>query len=92
MQKHKIMNPVLPGYYPDPSVCRAGDDYYLVNSSFEMTPGIPVFHSRDLAHWTQIGNALGPDNHFHIERDGGVGGIMAPTIRYHEGKFYIIDK
>ena len=91
MQKHKIMNPVLPGYYPDPSVCRAGDDYYLVNSSFEMTPGIPVFHSRDLAHWTQIGNALGPDNHFHIERDGGVGGIMAPTIRYHEGKFYIID-
>lgn len=53
-----ISNPVIPGFYPDPSVCRAGDDYYLACSSFEYFPGIPVFHSRDLVHWTQIGNAL----------------------------------
>lgn len=91
MKKNQIQNPILPGYYPDPSICRAGDDYYLVCSSFEMTPGIPIFHSRDLAHWTQIGNAMTEENGFHIERDGGVGGIMAPTIRYHEGLFYIID-
>ena len=91
MSIHQIQNPVLPGYYPDPSICRVEDDYYLVCSSFEMTPGIPVFHSRDLAHWKQIGNALTEENGFHIERDGGVGGIMAPTIRYHEGMFYIID-
>ena len=91
MSQNKIQNPVLPGYYPDPSICRVGDDYYLVCSSFEMTPGIPVFHSRDLAHWTQIGNALTEENGFHIERGAGVGGIMAPTIRFHEGLFYIID-
>lgn len=91
MSIHQIQNPILPGYYPDPSICRVEDDYYLVCSSFEMTPGIPVFHSWDLAHWKQIGNALTEENGFHIERDGGVGGIMAPTIRYHEGMFYIID-
>ena len=91
MANHQIRNPILPGFYPDPSICRVGDDYYLVCSSFEMTPGIPIFHSRDLAHWTLIGNALTEANGFHIERDGGVGGIMAPTIRYHDGLFYIID-
>ena len=58
MSKNQIQNPVCPGYYPDPSICRVGDDYYLVCSSFEMTPGIPIFQSHDLAHWTQIGNAL----------------------------------
>src|SRR5512135_2742256 len=51
-------NPVLPGFYPDPSLCRVGDDYYLVNSSFAWFPGIPVFHSRDLVHWTQLGYVL----------------------------------
>mgnify|MGYP003050283594 CR=1 FL=1 len=51
-------NPVLSGFYPDPSICRVGEDYYMVNSSFAYFPGIPVFHSRDLAHWEQIGNAL----------------------------------
>ena len=91
MSKNKIINPVLPGYYPDPSICRVGDDYYMVNSSFEMTPGIPVFHSKDLAHWTQIGNAMNEENGFYIERNGGVEGIMAPTIRYQNGIFYIID-
>ena len=51
-------NPVLPGFYPDPSVCRVGDDYYLVNSSFQFFPGVPIFHSKDLIHWNQIGNVL----------------------------------
>ena len=51
-------NPVLSGFYPDPSVCRVGEDYYLVNSTFQFFPGVPVFHSRDLIHWRQIGNVL----------------------------------
>lgn len=51
-------NPILSGFYPDPSICRAGEDYYIVNSSFVYAPGVPIFHSRDLAHWEQIGNIL----------------------------------
>lgn len=51
-------NPVIPGFHPDPSVCRVGDDYYLVCSSFECFPGLPLFHSRDLVHRRQIGNVL----------------------------------
>ena len=51
-------NPVIPGFSPDPSICRVGDDYYLVTSTFEYFPGIPVYHSRDLVNWTQIGNAM----------------------------------
>ena len=47
-------NPVIPGFHPDPSVCRVGDDYYLVNSSFQYFPGVPLFHSKDLVNWKQI--------------------------------------
>jgi len=88
---YTIKNPIIPGYYPDPSICRVGDDYYLACSSFEMWPGIPVFHSRDLVHWEQISNALTEENGFHVERSCGVGGLMAPTIRYRKGLFYIIN-
>ena len=51
-------NPVIPGFHPDPSVCRVGDDFYLVNSSFQYFPGVPLFHSKDLIHWNQIGHCL----------------------------------
>ena len=54
-------NPIIPGFYPDPSVCRVGEDYYLVNSSFEFFPGVPLWHSRDLLHWEQIGHVLTRD-------------------------------
>ena len=47
-------NPILSGFYPDPSICRVGNDFYIVNSSFVYAPGVPIFHSRDLAHWEQI--------------------------------------
>ncbi|MBQ9493354.1 MAG: glycoside hydrolase family 43 protein [Oscillibacter sp.] len=86
-----IRNPIIPGFYPDPSICRVGDDYYLACSSFELTPGIPVFHSRDLVHWEQICNAMTEENGLHMERNCGVGGLMAPTIRYSNGVFYIIN-
>ncbi|MBP3736402.1 MAG: glycoside hydrolase family 43 protein, partial [Lachnospiraceae bacterium] len=86
-----FQNPIIPGYYPDPSICRVGNDYYLACSSFEMDPGIPVFHSRDLVHWEQICNAVSRENGFHVERNCGVGGVMAPTLRYRDGLFYIIN-
>lgn len=89
--KKQIKNPIIPGYYPDPSICRVGEDFYLACSSFEMSPGIPVFHSRDLVHWEQISNALTKENGLYVARNCGVGGLMAPTIRYRKGLFYIIN-
>ncbi|WP_238917157.1 glycoside hydrolase family 43 protein [Clostridium sp. YIM B02555] len=91
MTERKIKNPIISGFYPDPSICRVGEDYYLICSSFEMYPGIPIFHSKDLANWEQIGNALTKDNGFHVEFNSMVGGVMAPTIRYNNGTFYIIN-
>lgn len=89
--KEKLQNPIIPGFYPDPTICRVGKDFYLACSSFEMFPGIPIFHSEDLVHWEQIGNAMTAENHFHMERNSGVGGLMAPTLRYHNGTFYILN-
>lgn len=93
MDKNKTMitNPILPGFYPDPSICRVGDTYYMVCSSFEMYPGIPIFSSKDLINWEQIGNALTLDNQFHLVANNFGSGVMAPTIRYHRGFFYIIN-
>jgi len=85
----RYQNPILPGFNPDPSICRAGDDYYLVTSTFEYFPGIPVYHSRDLVNWTHIGNALQRAEEFPLMAVADSGGIWAPTIRYHEGLFYI---
>jgi hypothetical protein len=85
-------NPIIPGYHPDPSICRVGDDYYLANSSFEYSPGVPLFHSRDLISWTQIGNVLDRPEHLavHSGLGGASGGIYAPTLRHHEGRFWMI--
>jgi alpha-N-arabinofuranosidase len=83
-------NPILPGFYPDPSVCRAGDDYYLVNSSFEYFPGVPIFHSRDLVHWRQIGHVLTRESQLPLKRARASAGVYAPTIRYHDGTFYMV--
>ncbi|NGY64190.1 glycoside hydrolase family 43 protein [Lentzea sp. NEAU-D13] len=83
--------PVIPGFYPDPSVCRVGADYYVACSSFEYFPGIPIFHSRDLVHWTQIGNALDRPSQLRLPADSpSSGGIYAPTLRHHDGKFWLI--
>ncbi len=83
-------NPILPGFYPDPSICRAGDDYFLVNSSFEYFPGVPVFHSRDLWHWRQVGHCLTRPSQLPLKGVRASGGIFAPTIRHHDGTFYMI--
>lgn len=83
-------NPVIPGYHPDPSVCRVGDDFYLVNSSFQYFPGVPLYHSKDLVHWTQIGHCLTRPSQLPLDKASTWGGIYAPTIRYNDGVFYMI--
>jgi len=86
----RFANPVLPGFYPDPSICRVENDYYLVNSTFSFFPGIPVFHSRDLVHWNQLGHVLDRPEQLNLEGLGISQGIYAPTIRYHNGTFYVV--
>lgn len=82
--------PILSGFHPDPSICRVGEDFYLVTSSFEYLPGVPIFHSRDLLHWEQIGNVLDRDDQFTLPDGQGSTGIYAPTLRHHGGRFWMI--
>ncbi len=86
----KFRNPINPGFYPDPSICRVGEDYYLVNSSFEYFPGVPIFHSRDLVNWRQIGHCLTRKSQLPLEGTAPSDGIYAPTIRYHGNRFYMV--
>ncbi|MEU8661612.1 glycoside hydrolase family 43 protein [Actinoplanes philippinensis] len=84
-------NPVIAGMHPDPSVCRVGADYYLACSSFEYFPGVPIFHSRDLVHWEQIGNALDRPGQLTLPpATPSSGGVYAPTLRHHDGRFWLI--
>jgi xylan 1,4-beta-xylosidase len=83
-------NPILAGYYPDPSVCRAGDDYFLVCSSFGHFPGLPVFHSRNLVDWTPIGHAVDRPSQVRYKGLGLSQGLFAPTLREHGGVFYLV--
>ncbi len=86
----QYLNPILTGFYPDPSIVRRGNDYYLVNSSFSYFPGVPLFHSRDLVHWTQIGSVLDRPSQLAVDTAGTSRGIFAPVIREHAGTFYMI--
>ena len=83
-------NPILPGFYPDPSICRVDEDYYLITSSFEYFPGVPIFHSKDLVHWRQIGHVLERPTQLELDQVACSGGIYAPTIRFSQGRFYMI--
>ena len=85
------LNPILTGFYPDPSVTRAGDDYYLVTSTFGYFPGIPVMHSRDLVNWTQIGNVIDRPGMLDFDGLGLSRGVFAPTIEFHDGTFYVAN-
>ncbi|WP_300544894.1 glycoside hydrolase family 43 protein [Maricaulis sp.] len=87
----EFRNPVLSGFYPDPSNTRAGEDYYLVTSTFAYYPGLPVFHSRDLVNWTQIGNAIDRPDMVDFGNLGLSRGLFAPAIEYHDGVFYILN-
>jgi xylan 1,4-beta-xylosidase len=85
-----LRNPILPGCYPDPSICRVDNDFYLVTSTFEYFPGLPIFHSRDLVHWHQIGHVLERESQLPLRGIRSSGGIYAPTIRYFNGDYYVI--
>lgn len=91
MIKKTFQNPLLPGFYSDPSICRVGDDYYMVTSTFAFYPGLPVFHSRDLVHWEQIGHGIERPEQLDYKDCETSLGLWAPTIRYHEGTYYIIN-
>lgn len=86
----KLINPIIPGYHPDPSIVRVDDDYYIVNSSFQYFPGVPIFHSKDLINWEQIGNVLNRKSQLPLKGTNSWTGIYAPTIRYNDGIFYMI--
>lgn len=83
-------NPVMPGFYPDPSVCRATNGYYMVNSSFEYLPGIPVSYSTDLVHWNKIGYCITRKSQMDFKGARSSEGLWAPSIRYDKGIFYVV--
>ncbi|MDR2125787.1 MAG: family 43 glycosylhydrolase [Prevotellaceae bacterium] len=89
----EYQNPVLSGFYPDPSICRKGNDYYLVTSSFAYYPGIPIFHSTDLVNWVQLGHVLNRPSQLQLDGIRLDGGVYAPTIRYnpYNDTFYLIN-
>ncbi|GAA4602185.1 hypothetical protein BJY16_004160 [Actinoplanes octamycinicus] len=83
-------DPIIAGFHPDPTVCRVGADYYLATSSFEYVPGVPLFHSRDLASWRQIGHILTRPGQLDPDELSPSRGIFAPTLRYHGGRFWMV--
>lgn len=85
-----IENPILPGFHPDPSTCWVGDDYYIVNSTFEWFPGIPVHHSRDLKNWRCIGHILTRQSQLDLRGVVDSGGVWAPSLSHADGKFWLI--
>ena len=83
-------NPVLAGFSPDPTSCVVGEDFYLATSTFSYFPGVPIYHSRDLVNWTQIGNILDRESQVNLNGVTHSNGIFAPTLRHHNGVFYMI--
>jgi len=92
LQPDEFYNPILQGCYPDPSITRKGDDYFLVTSSFAMFPGVPIFHSNDLVNWKQIGHVLDRASQLKVHHAGISEGIYAPAIKYnpYNDTFYMI--
>ena len=86
----QFRNPIIPGYNPDPSITRVGDTFYLVNSSFEFFPGVPIRESKNLVNWAFTGYVLDRESQLPLHGSRPSGGIFAPTIRYHDGMFYMI--
>lgn len=83
-------NPVINGFYPDPSVCSHNGKYYLVCSSFQYFPGVPLFESSDLVNWNQIGYVLTRKSQVMLDKINSSGGVFAPTIRCNNGRFYMV--
>ncbi|TCO06098.1 glycoside hydrolase family 43 protein [Natronoflexus pectinivorans] len=86
----EVNNPILPGFYPDPSVCKGPNGYYMVHSTFGYFPGIPIFYSPDLINWEQIGHVMHRPDQMKLDSLSLAGaGMFAPTIEYHDGTFYV---
>ncbi len=92
LRSGEFYTPILQGCYPDPSITRKGDDYYLVCSSFAFFPGVPIFHSNDLVNWTQIGHVLDRASQLQVREAGMSQGVYAPDIMYnpHNETFYMV--
>jgi xylan 1,4-beta-xylosidase len=88
-QKKNYTNPILAGFFPDPSICRVDDNYYLANSTFSYFPGLPVFQSKDLVNWRQIGNAMDDSDIMKLDGLQVSEGMFAPAIRYNKGTYYV---
>ena len=86
----KYCNPVIPGFFPDPSICKANGKYYMVNSSFQYFPGVPIHESVDLINWKLIGHVLTRPSQLPLKDAGNSGGIFATTIRFNKGRFYMV--
>ncbi|RBQ85167.1 hypothetical protein VDGD_20851 [Verticillium dahliae] len=84
-----LINPIIPGFNPDPSIIRVKEDYFLVTSTFEYFPGVPIYTSKDLVKWEQIGHALSRPSQLPLRGTAPSGGVFAPTIRYHDGIYYV---
>ncbi len=91
LEEGEYYTSILPGFYPDPSIVRVEDDYYMVHSTFAYFPGIPIFHSKDLVNWEQIGNVIHRPSQFNPDSIGISRGVFAPTIEYHDGVFYVLN-
>jgi alpha-N-arabinofuranosidase len=90
-EKTKLFtNPILAGFYPDPSICAVDGNYYLVNSTFAYYPGIPVFHSQDLINWKLIGHVLDRPEQLPLDGAGVSRGLFAPAISHNKGVFYVV--
>ncbi|WP_343706597.1 glycoside hydrolase family 43 protein [Flavobacterium sp.] len=92
LKEDEFYSPILQGCYPDPAITRKGDDYYMVCSSFAMFPGVPIFHSKDLVNWTDLGGVLNNVEEFNPHDTGISAGVYAPGITYnpHNDTFYMI--
>lgn len=87
---HFVKNPILPGFNPDPNILRVHDDYYIITSSFEWYPGIPVYHSKNLADWKLVDYVLKDERILNLSGTGNSRGIYAPQISYKDGLFYVV--
>ena len=89
-QSITLVNPILAGFYPDPSVVKVGTDYYLINSTFAYFPGLPVFHSKDLKNWNQVGNVISRPSQMNFMGHRMTRGLFAPSISYNNGLYYVV--
>lgn len=89
MNRESYSNPILPGFNPDPSIIRVEEDYYMVTSSFEFWPGLPVYHSKDLVNWELINYVVNSDQQMNMKGIDTSNGFFAPTLRYHDGTFFV---